>query len=164
VPATSITVPIAWAPEPYATTSNFCPGKEAFTAADNPCKTEAEYWFPMLLSKYDNWVLYVANKQLELPGVRKDLPGGGAFEKYDDRLCLTEPGKNRGNWRLPGWMYPFPGKKPLTFHRTRRQWKKDGKWALLQVADRGQEFVLDCSEYPQQKVKEWVASLFNAAA
>lgn len=113
---------------------------------------------------YDNWALHVANKQLDLPGVRKDLPGGGVFEKYDDRLCLTEPGKNKGKWRLPGWMYPFPGKKPLTFHRDRRKWKKDGKWALLRVADRGQEFVLDCTEYPQQKVTEWLASLFNAAA
>jgi hypothetical protein len=110
-----------------------------------------------------DWALHVAKKQLDFPGVRKDLPGGGAFEKYDDRLCLTEPGKNRGNWRLPGWMYPFPRKKALTFHRARRKWNKDGKWALLRVAHRGQEFVLDCAEYPQQNVKEWLASLFNAA-
>ena len=101
-----------------------------------------------------NWALHVANKHLDLPGVQKELPGGGAFEKYDQRLCLTEPGKTRGHWRLPGWMYPFPDKNPLGFHRDKRKWRKDGKWALLQVADIGQEFVLDCNEYPQQKVRQ----------
>lgn len=60
-------------------------------------------------------------------------------------------------------MYPFPGKKPLGFHRDKRRWGKDGKWALLEVVDIGQEFVLDCSEYPEQKVRQWLADLFKYA-
>lgn len=113
---------------------------------------------------YPDWALYVASKHLDLSGVPRDLPGGGAFRKYDNRLCLTEPGKRRGCWRLPGWMFPFPGRKPLTFHSAKHKWKRQGKWALLQVVDRGQEFVLDCSEYPEQKVRQWLADLFEHAA
>lgn len=110
-----------------------------------------------------NWALYVADAHLHIPEVRRDLPGGGVFEKYDDRLCLTEPGKPKGHWRLPNWMYPFPRRKPLGFHADKRKWRKDGKWALLKTVDRGQEFVLDCNDYPQHKVREWLADLFQAA-
>ena len=111
---------------------------------------------------YDNRALYVANKQLDLPNVRTDLPGGGAFGKYDDRLRLTEPGRSRSNWRLPGWMHPSRGRKPLTYHEDRSRWRKDKKGTLLRSVARGQEFVLHAEQYPE--AKKWLASLFNAAA
>jgi len=113
---------------------------------------------------YDNSAIYVANEQLDIPGLRKDLPGGGAFEKYDARrLCLTEPGKSRCNWRLPGWIFPSRGRKPLGFHKDRSRWGKDKKGrALLRTVAKGQEFVLQGEDYPESK--RWLASLFNAAA
>jgi hypothetical protein len=112
---------------------------------------------------YDNSAVYVANNQLDIPGLRKNLPGGGVFEKYDDRLRLTEPGRSRCNWRLPGWMYPSRGRRPLTYHEDRSRWGKDrvGRTSLRTVA-RGQEFVLHMQDYPE--AKRWLANLFNAAA
>jgi hypothetical protein len=106
--------------------------------------------------------LYVAKKLLRIPGLRTHVPGGGVFRRYHQKLQLTEPGKSRRNWRLPAWMYPFPDKTPLTCHGRRRCWKKDGKWALLQTVDIGQEFVLDADDYP--KANEWLAELFEAVA
>ncbi len=112
---------------------------------------------------YDNSAVYVANSQLDIPGLRKNLPGGGVFEKYDDRLRLTEPGRSRCNWRLPGWMYPSRGRRPLTYHEDRSRWGKDrvGR-TLLRTVARGQEFVLHTQDYPE--AKRWLANLFNAAA
>ncbi len=105
--------------------------------------------------------LYVARKRLHLPSLRLKLAGGGVFRKYHPSLQLTEPGKSRRNWCLPGWMYPFPNKPPLTRHGRRGCWKKDGRWALLQTVDIGQEFVLDTDHYP--KANAWLAELFKAS-
>jgi hypothetical protein len=105
--------------------------------------------------------LYVARHRLRLPGLRLNLAGGGVFREYHPELQLTEPGKSRRNWRLPAWMYPFPNKTPLTCHGKRGCWQKDGKWALLQTVDIGQEFVLDADYYP--KANEWLAKLFKEA-
>ncbi len=113
---------------------------------------------------YDNSAVYVANARLDIQGLRKDLPGGGVFEKYDARrLCLTEPGNSRCNWRLPAWMYPSRGRKPMTYHEDRSRWGKDKKGrTLLRSVARGQEFVLHAEDYPE--AKKWLARLFNAAA
>jgi hypothetical protein len=106
--------------------------------------------------------LYVAEKRLRLPGLGSDLAGGGVFRKYHKKLQLTEPGEGRRVWRLPAWMYPFPNKPPLTYHKDRRRWRKDGRGTLLRTVDIGQEFVLDADYYP--KANEWLAELFKAAA
>jgi hypothetical protein len=115
------------------------------------------------MSSYSDTV-YVAKKRLDLPGLRKNLPGGGVFEKYHKTLRLTEEGASKSVWRLPGWMYPFPEKRPLSYHGDRRRWHKDRKGTLLKTVAIGQEFVLDCSQYPQRKVEQWLANLFRAAA
>ena len=127
------------------------------------------YYHPHVC-EYDDWraedeeyrdTLYVARKRLDIPGLKKHLPGGGVFEKYHQRLQLTEPGNGRRVWRIPSWMYPFPNKPPLSRHGDRKRWKKDGRGVLLQTVDVGQEFVLDADYYP--KAHQWLAGLFKAA-
>jgi len=119
-----------------------------------------ETWYRM--SSYCDTV-YVSKKRLELPGFRQSLPGGGVFERYHNTLCLTEAGALKSVWRLPGWMYPFPEKRPLPYHEDRHRWQRDRNGTLLKTVARGQEFVLDCSQYPQWKVRQWLAGLFRAA-
>jgi len=106
--------------------------------------------------------VFVARRRLELPGLRTRLPGGGVFREYHKKLQLTEPGGTRRNWRLPAWMYPFPDKRPLSHHKDKKRWGRDGRWATLRTVDIGQEFVLDTDYYP--KASEWLAELFRAAA
>ncbi|MGD0921677.1 MAG: hypothetical protein ABSA70_07950 [Terriglobia bacterium] len=120
-----------------------------------------EMWYQM--SSYYGTV-YVSPKRLELPGLRMHLPGGGVFEHFDRTLCLTDAGQSRSVWRLPAWMYPFPGKKPLTYHEDKRRWNRDRKGTVLRTVPRGQEFVLDCAQYPEKKVRQWLADLFQHAA
>ena len=106
-------------------------------------------------------VVFVAKRRLELPGIRRRLPGADAFRKYHRDLCLSEPGRTRRFWRLPKWMYPFPENIPLSYHPTKRKWKRDRAWCYLQSADIGQEFVLDCDGYPKKEVERWLTCLFS---
>lgn len=114
-------------------------------------------------------VVFVAKRQIELPGVKRRIPGGGVFSSFHTDLCLSRPGERRGWWRLPRWMYPFPGRAPLTYHGNRRKWRKSGKWAFLQTVGRGQEFILDLESqgqverYPVDKAYKWLAELFRHA-
>ena len=107
-------------------------------------------------------VIFIAKRRLELPGIRRRLPGGGVFREYHRKLQLTERGESRRVWRVPSWMYPFPNKPPLSYHDDRSRWRKDGRGCLLRTVDRGQEFVLDAAYYP--KAYQWLAELFRAAA
>lgn len=106
--------------------------------------------------------IYVATKRLKVPGLRKNISGGGVFKGYHDALCLSAPGqKLRSHWRLPRWMYPFPDRQPLTYHGGRAKWHRDEKWAYLNAVDRGQEFVLHAEDYPE--AEKWLVGLFNKA-
>jgi len=125
----------------------------------NSCANES--WYRMK-SYFDT--VYVGRKHLELPGFRRSLPGAGVFERYHESLCLTEIHASRSLWRLPRWMYPFPGKKPLSYHEAKRRWRRDQKGTLLRTVAKGQEFVLDCADYPDQKVTRWLHRLFAHAA
>ena len=120
------------------------------------------------LSKPEN-VVFVAKRRLGIPGISRRLPGSGVFQMFHTDLCLSRLGKQRGHWRLPHWMYPFPNRSPLTYHGDRSKWKKSGKWAFLQTVGRGQEFILDLDSpgyperYPADKAYEWLARLFRHA-
>jgi hypothetical protein len=107
--------------------------------------------------------VFIAKRWLELPGLRMRRPGGGVFEKYHPDLCLTKPGETRGHWQLPLWMYPSPGRKPLTYNGDRRKWSKDRTHCYLHTADIGQEFILDCAGYPDAMVNRWLIRLFAHA-
>ena len=107
--------------------------------------------------------LYVARKRLQIPGLNKEIPGGGVLRTYHDDLCLTELDKTRGHWKLPLWMYPSPGRKPLTYNGDRRKWSKNRKHCYLHAAVIGQEFILDCAGYPGAVVNRWLRRLFAHA-
>jgi hypothetical protein len=53
---------------------------------------------------------------------------------------------------------PRPGVAPLSYHSRPERWVRDGEDILLQTVARGQEFVLDCEEYPG--IYGWFAKLF----
>ncbi len=108
--------------------------------------------------------LYIATDHLQLPGVAGGLPGAGIFRRYHPSLCLTNtaPYCSRCVWRLPEWMHPTPGQTTLTYHGNPSVWQRRDGYTLLRSAGRGQEFVLDCDEYPQ--AVEWVAELLNVTS
>jgi hypothetical protein len=106
-----------------------------------------------------NNTVYIARDKLLLAGIPAGIAGGGTFDSYNDRLCLTAPGHTRSVWRLPKWFFPKDGRTPLTYHANMDRWTVTKDQAILQSAHRGQEFVLDIDQYPE--AIEWVCSLFN---
>ena len=105
--------------------------------------------------------LYTSTDHISLPGVTLNRPGAGLFSTYHSSLCLTnqEPYVSRRIWRLPRWMSPAAGRMPLTYHAHQKYWEMKEDHLLLRSAGRGQEFVLDCDEYPE--AVEWLANLIQ---
>jgi hypothetical protein len=103
--------------------------------------------------------LYISSDRLTLPGVTLNLPGAGIFPHYSPSLCLTsqDPYVSRRNWRLPPWMFPAHARSALTYHADPQSWETKEDHVLLRSAGRGQEFVLDCAEYPE--AVGWLANL-----
>lgn len=84
----------------------------------------------------------------------------GVFSYYSEKLQLTLPNSLKpGIWRLPAWMYPIDDKTPLTYHSDLVRWEEKEGYVQLQSASRGQEFVLDCSDYPE--AHDWLANLLE---
>lgn len=106
--------------------------------------------------------IYVARKQLDLGlDFSRDLPGAGVFPQYVSELQLTaEDGRNASDWKLPSWFFPHRGRTPLTYHAKPGRWENRGDHTRLSAVSRGQEFVLDCSEYPEAVV--WFARLLGS--
>jgi hypothetical protein len=96
-----------------------------------------------------NNTLYVARERLSLGGRTLPIPGGGVFPGYREALRLTAPGETRRNWRLPSWFHHPQLRKRLSYNRRRDNWhaERDGH-VMLKTAAIGQEFVLDCDDYP----------------
>ena len=105
--------------------------------------------------------LYVASDSLQLPGAPMDKPGGGVFPTFHRARCLTAPGSaKRSIWQLPSWFHPDGRASCLSYHGTATRWTKMGDQVYLQSVGRGQEFVLESTDYPE--VVEWLASILNA--
>ena len=104
--------------------------------------------------------LYIASCGLHL-GDGSIAPGAGSFQRFHEQLLLTNPnGSGVTDWRLPRSFYPDNGRCPLTYHPKLHRWKHDDRYAYLQSASRGQEFVLDLDQYPS--VMDWlVQSIFT---
>lgn len=105
--------------------------------------------------------LYIAADRLTINGYPPTLPGAGYFPHYCDALCLTAPGRLRTQWQLPRWFYPDGDRPPLSYHADPTRWSCAGEYTYLCSAMRGQEFVLDCTSYPE--AVPWAASMLAAA-
>ena len=107
-------------------------------------------------------VIYISTERLTL-GQRdcKGIAGAGVFSFFSPLLRLTAPESDRPGLRLlPQWFYPQHRKSALSFHGDISRWKKSSSSAMLSSVSRGQEFVLDCDDYPE--AIDWVSDLFNS--
>ena len=108
-------------------------------------------------------VVYVAAKRLALPGLKSSaIPGAGLFPAFRPELQLTEPSCARTSlWPLPEWSHPNGRGSVLTYHGDESRWQQVKDGVMLTAASRGQEFVLDCDDYPE--AINWLAKLLKLA-
>lgn len=108
--------------------------------------------------KYDglNGVYVSRDRLTEIP---LDQPGAGLFQRFLPELSLTAPGKTRSIWQLPLWFHPTGRQSSLSYHNQPGRWSFQDNYAFLQTVGRGQEFVLDCNDYPE--AKEWLTNLLK---
>lgn len=110
-----------------------------------------------------NNMLYMATDKLTLHGQQTQWPGAGVFPYWRSSLQLTAPHSTKPSlWQLPHWFYPEAGKRPLTYHGNLQRWQREQGYTLLQSVYRGQEFVLDLTEYPEGQ--QWVRKLISENA
>jgi len=110
--------------------------------------------------RYKNNTLYFASDRLSCVG--SDASGAGTFERLVPELILTQTDPYIGcsKWRLPRWFDPA-GRSPLSYHGKPMRWTTCATSTRLRSAYPGQEFVLDCGEYPEARA--WLRSIFRAA-
>lgn len=122
-------------------------------AADHPhCQRRTPY-------KLDS--LYISRDKLDLPGVSR--AGAGLFTHFIPLLRLTDPhSPRRSLWRLPAWFYPDGRQSTLSYHGRRDSWQPVDGYVQLQTVGRGQEFVLDCDDYPE--AIGWLQTIFTTCA
>lgn len=116
-----------------------------------PSGFEWAHYHPHFGRKGDrNNVVYVAKGGFDAGRGGKNLPGAGVFQRLDAGLQLTSlDARGTTPWVLPSWFYPYPNRRPLSYHSKPERWEKHESHAVLHVVKRGQEFVLDCDEYPE---------------
>lgn len=122
----------------------------------------AEYHPHFNRSNENNNVIYLAQHYLQTEQTAElELPGAGVFPRFSPSLQLTAPNAdNISTWVLPGWFHPKECRKPLTYHSNLSRWSRVGSNTILESAARGQEFVLDCDEYPE--AINWALDLIKA--
>ena len=97
-----------------------------------------------------NNVVYIGRRYLQIPGQTGRVPGAGTFMQFACTRQLTAAHATKpSEWDLPGWFYPIDSRKSLTYHSDLKRWRKRGDRTTLESVARGQEFVLDCHEYPE---------------
>jgi hypothetical protein len=102
---------------------------------------------------YTNNTIYISNNS-------------GVFESFSESLQLTmskSPSSPESpsltTWKLPLWMYPENGKTPLTYHPDMGRWKILENYVQLNAVAKGQEFILNCDEYPE--AIDWLNNLIQ---
>ncbi|MDX9745959.1 MAG: hypothetical protein WCX84_09135 [Syntrophales bacterium] len=107
-----------------------------------------------------NNVIYIARRHLKIAGLTERLSGAGSFQVFSQKRKLTASGaRSVTTWDLPGWFHPGGNRNPLTYHADLRRWQKRGDRTVLKSVARGQEFVLDCDDYPE--VIHWACDLIR---
>jgi hypothetical protein len=106
-----------------------------------------------------NNTLYIARQYMALDGIDSEkIAGAGVFSHFSTERCLTAASaQNPSTWDLPVWFYPEGQRPALTYHANPERWRINGARTELKSAARGQEFILDCDEYPE--AIPWVAHL-----
>lgn len=96
-------------------------------------------------------VLYVGAERLVLPGLKSlSISGAGLFPHFRPELQFTAPGSRLpSQWLLPHWFHPEGRRSALTYHGDFSRWRTSAAGVMLDSAARGQEFVLDCDQYPE---------------
>ena len=102
-------------------------------------------------SPHPSNVIYVSGKHLRLPNrALNGTAGAGTFQFYSDKLRLTAPDSDRpGRWLLPEWFSPEHRPSTLSFHGDAARWERADGGIILFSVSRGQEFVLNCDDYPE---------------
>jgi len=108
-----------------------------------------------------NNVVYVASRYLKLNcNASQEIPGAGVFLRFSPSLELTaSSARSPSIWHLPAWFHPTAKRIPLTYHAERGRWRIIGSRAELRTAARGQEFILNCDDYPE--AVPWVSDLLQ---
>lgn len=107
-----------------------------------------------------NNVVYIARRLLQIGERAERLPGAGTFPLFSLSRQLTTPSADKVTiWELPGWFHPGEDRKPLTYHSDVQRWEKSGDQTQLMSVARGQEFVLDCDQYPE--AVQWAYDLIR---
>lgn len=97
----------------------------------------------------ENNTLYVAAEMLRINGQSSSVPGAGVFSRMQSSHQLTAPeAATTTQWCLPGCFFPHSAETAMSFHSNLTRWSRDGDYAYLRSASRGQEFVLDTSKHP----------------
>lgn len=111
----------------------------------------AEYHPHFGRGREPNNVVYLASRYLEIDGVETNsLPGAGVLSYFSTSQQLTASlAEKTTTWNLPAWFHPTGDRTPLTYHADARRWRRQGERTELKAVARGQEFVLDCDEYPE---------------
>ncbi len=104
--------------------------------------------------------IYLSKDYLELPNLSIKKRGAGVFKQFHPALCLSCSQRSRSIWRLPRWFYPDDTKHPLSYHSRKSRWTLEKEHVILQSVGRGQEFVLDCEQYPDSI--SWLSDLLSA--
>lgn len=103
--------------------------------------------------------IYVSTDYLELPHIAITKTGAGVFRRFDSALQLTLDGQTKSIWRLPSWFDPQGRKSRLTYHPGDKPWRKEQDYVQLKTKSPGQEFVLNCDDYPEAIT--WLANLID---
>ena len=108
-----------------------------------------------------NNVVYIARRHLALDNVNPNsFPGAGVFPRFAPSRQLTAPlAEKTTTWELPAWFHPSGNQTPLTYHSDAQRWRGQGERVQLQAVARGQEFILDCDEYPE--AVRWAGDLLQ---
>jgi hypothetical protein len=102
-------------------------------------------------------VLYISSQYLDLgPAHPEGTCGAGIFPNFSASRQLTAPhAVSPSSWELPEWVFPRNGRRPLTYHTDLGRWRRTEGRVELRSASRGQEFILDCNQYPE--ALEWIS-------